>query len=312
MGMDPAHIPIVDLLRSDGSAANPMQIAAAVAHALEHHGFMYLRGHSLTPHVASAFAMSRRFFALDTATKLRSRYRDIDANFGYQGLEIESLDPANAPDLKETFTMRNAPGLPADDARWPDVAFRNQAVDFYRAALAQAHALLSYMARALDLPEQYFTPLHSGENVTLRYLHYPAGVVQRDQRQLGAGEHTDYGAITLLFQDDVGGLEVRGRDGQWIAAPPVPGCAVINTGDLMERWTNGRFCSTPHRVRPTAGPRDRYSIAMFVDPDSQTHIECIPSCAGAGRPVLHPPVTAGEHLRQRIAATHHRSSQDVQ
>lgn len=275
-----------------------------MADALEHQGFMYLRGHSLAPRVESAFAMSRQFFSLPPATKLRSRYQQIDANFGYQGLEIESLDPGNAPDLKETFTMRNAAGWPADDTRWPSPEFHAQAVDFYRAALVQAHVLLTLMARALDLPEQHFNPLHGGQNVTLRYLHYPAGAKQRDQGQLGAGEHTDYGSITLLFQDDVGGLEVRGRDGQWIAAPPIPGCAVINTGDLMERWTNGRFCSTPHRVRPISGARDRYSIALFVDPDSDVAIECIPSCVGVGHPARYPPVTAGEHLHQRIAATH--------
>ncbi|HXC59268.1 MAG TPA: 2OG-Fe(II) oxygenase family protein [Steroidobacteraceae bacterium] len=304
MGVDQSLVPIVDLLQPEGLPADPQRIVAAMADALEHHGFMYLRGHSLGPRVESAFEMSRRFFALDHATKMRSRYQQIDANFGYQGLEIESLDPTNAPDLKETFTMRNAPALPAEDARWPDVAFRTQAVDFYQAALAQVHGLLALMAQALDLPQQFFTPLHRGENVTLRYLHYPAGVAQRDQRQLGAGEHTDYGSITLLFQDEVGGLEVCGRDGRWIAAPPIPGCAVINTGDLMERWTNGRFRSTPHRVRPIAGARDRYSIALFVDPDSDTRVECIPSCVDAGHPARYPPVTAGEHLHRRIAATH--------
>jgi isopenicillin N synthase-like dioxygenase len=299
-----AGVPIIDLLQPDGIEVAPADAAAAVANALEHHGFMYLRGHSLGPLVGEAFATSRRFFAMDHELKQRSRYRDIEANFGYQGLEVESLDPASAPDLKETFTMRNAPALAADDARWPGVQFRNQAMDFYAAALSQAHVVLGLMARALDLPEQYFTPLHRGENVTLRYLHYPAGPMPRDPAQLGAGAHTDYGSITLLFQDDVGGLEVRDSEGRWISAPPLPGCAVVNTGDLMERWTNGRFCSTTHRVRPVTGSRNRYSIALFVDPDSSVPIDCLPGCSGPGNPPRHVAVTAGEHLHQRIAATH--------
>jgi isopenicillin N synthase-like dioxygenase len=300
---NPDSIPVVDLRGADGAAIDPVEAAAHVGRALEERGFLYLRGHSLEPQVHEAFDMSRRFFAMDADVRHRTLYQGPDANFGYQGLEVESLDPSAAPDLKQTFTMRNAPGLPAADPRWPSAAFREQAVGFYTAALAQAHDVLGLIARALGLSAQHFTPLHGGENVTLRYLHYPAGRA-RSAGQLGAGEHTDYGAITLLFQDDVGGLEVRDASGHWIPAPPIPGCAVVNTGDLMERWTNGRLRSTPHRVRPVAGIRDRYSIALFVDPDSTVHIDCLPGCTGPGNPPRHPPVTAGVHLRQRIAATH--------
>jgi isopenicillin N synthase-like dioxygenase len=299
---DSPGIPVVDL--RGGAAVSLDAAAAAVAGALEHHGFMYVRGLELQALVPAAFGTARRFFAADEAAKQRCSYRGIHANFGYQGLEIESLDPANLPDLKETFTMRNALGLAGDDPRWPDPDFRDQALQFYAAALRAAHGLLAIMARALGLPGGFFTPLHGGENVTLRYLHYPAGLPRRDPQQLGAGEHTDYGAITLLFQDDVGGLEVRDRNGRWLAAPPLEGCTVINTGDLMERWTNGRFCSTPHRVRPIDGARDRYSIAMFVDPDSDVRVECIASCVTPERPARYTPISAGEHLYQRIAATH--------
>jgi isopenicillin N synthase-like dioxygenase len=84
----------------------------------------------------------------------------------------------------------------------------------------------------------------------------------------------------------------------------MPGAIVINTGDLMERWTNGHFRSTVHRVRPISGTRDRYSIALFVDPDSAVEVECIPSCTGTGIPARFPVITAGEHLRQKIEATH--------
>ena len=297
-------IPIVDLRGPEGGARDPDEVATAVVSALEQRGFMYLRGHALGERIDAAFSMSREFFAADTDAKARVRYQDAHANFGYQGIEAESLDPAAAPDLKESFTMRNAPALAAADPRWPSHAFRAQAVDFHAAALAQAQDVLALIARGLGLVPAHFAPLHSGENVTLRYLHYPAGQVARRPDQLGAGVHTDYGAITLLFQDDVGGLEVCDAQNRWIPASPIEGCVVVNTGDLMERWTNGRLRSTPHRVRPVAGNRDRYSIALFVDPDSSVRIECLPGCSGVDNPARYPTVTAGEHLQQRILASH--------
>jgi isopenicillin N synthase-like dioxygenase len=297
-------IPIVDLRAPEGAVRDPDAVAAAVVSALEKRGFLYLRGHSLGSRIDAAFGMSRQFFASAPDAKARVRYQDANANFGYQGIEAESLDPAAAPDLKESFTMRNAPALAPADPRWPSTAFREQVLDFHAAALAQAHEVLALIARGLGLTPAHFAPLHSGENVTLRYLHYPAGQVPRSADQLGAGVHTDYGAITLLFQDDVGGLEVCDVQDRWMPAPPIPGCVVVNTGDLMERWTNARLRSTQHRVRPMAGTRDRYSIALFVDTDSAVRIECLPGCSGPGNPPRYPAVTAGEHLQERILASH--------
>jgi isopenicillin N synthase-like dioxygenase len=199
--------------------------------------------------------------------------------------------------------MRNALALAAQAHRWPSEAFRDTALALYEATLSAAHRLLNVLAAGLALPTDYFTPLHRGENVTLRFLHYPANLEVKAPTQLGAGAHTDYGSITLLFQD-VGGLEVRDANGEWRFAPPVADAVVINTGDLMERWTNGRFRSTVHRVRPIRGDRARYSIALFVDPDSAVEVTCIPSCIGPDNPARYPAITAGEHLRQKIAATH--------
>ena len=300
-----ALLPIVDLAPFMRDAAGRAAVVADVAKALEFSGFLYVRGLPVTDaQVADAFATAQRFFAKPADEKRRYGYTDIDANFGYQAVEVESLDPTRPPDLKETFTMRNAAALARDDARWPDPAFRDTALAFWDAVFASAQRMLEILATALDVPPGFFAPLHRGENVSLRFLHYPANLPRRGPEQLGAGAHTDYGSITLLFQDDVGGLEVRDAQGVWIPAPPVPGCTVINTGDLMERWTNGRFRSTLHRVRPIEGARARQSIALFVDPDSAVEVECFPSCTGAGRPPRYPVITAGEHIRQKIAATH--------
>jgi isopenicillin N synthase-like dioxygenase len=188
--------------------------------------------------------------------------------------------------------------------RWPDTEFRDMALEIYDTSFVAACRLLGIVAQRLALPSHFFAERHVGENVTLRFLHYPANLPSQSNEQLGAGAHTDYGSITLLFQDDVGGLELLGADGIWRSAPPVADAVVINTGDLMERWTNGRFRSTVHRVRPIAGSRDRFSIALFVDPDSAVQVECLPGCANADNPARYAPITAGEHIRQKIEATH--------
>lgn len=315
-----ADIPIVDIsgfvadagafptqegLRTDVSAA--ARVTSAVDKALGGSGFMYVRGHGLDPAVLErAFAISRRFFALPDSRKTQFRYGSVEANFGFQGIEVESLDPRSKPDLKESFTMRNARAWASQMDRWPDAEFRDMALAFYDVCFAAAYRILRILAATLQLPRDFFAERHLGENVTLRFLHYPANLPVRSGDQLGAGAHTDYGSITLLFQDDVGGLELRNADGTWRFAPPVKDAIVINTGDLMERWTNGRFRSTVHRVRPITGDRDRYSIAFFVDPDSAVRVECIPSCLAPGTAPKYPPTTAGEHIRQKIAATHGR------
>ncbi len=156
-------------------------------------------------------------------------------------------------------------------------------------------------ALALALPIDFFRAYHYGQNVSLRYLHYPVLEEQPAPNQFGAGAHTDFGTITLLFQDDVGGLQVQGRDGDWRDAVYIPGTVVINTGDLVATWTNDRYCSTPHRVKPMIGDRERYSIAYFVDPDSDTLVSAFPSCISDENPTKYPDTTAGAYVAARIA-----------
>ena len=302
-----AHLPVIDVspALSDSNGPGRAVVTRSLHEALHETGFMYVVGHGLDPGLlARAFRSANRFFARPLGEKAAVAYTDSTANFGFQGIEGERLDPTNAPDLKEAFTMRNALAASPDSGRWPDEEFRTDALTLFAEGLSTAHTLLALLAESLQLPSGYFTPLHRGENVTLRFLHYPANLPFRSSTQLGAGEHTDYGSITLLFQQEVGGLEVRDRAGQWRFAPPLADAIVINTGDLMERWTNGRLRSTVHRVRPIVGDQDRYSIALFVDPDSAVQVECIPSCIEPGKSPRYAAITAGEHLRQKIEATH--------
>ena len=291
-------VPVIDFSPSDEPA-----LAQQVDEALTHTGFLAVRGVGLDePLVRSAFAAAIAFFALDETEKQRWAYTDPSANFGYQPALSEALDPSQPADLKEAFTMRNLLTLVDDSAMWPSSEFRDVAVRCYQAFSDAAMRMLEVFAVALGQPADFFTARHSGENMTMRYLHYPSLGYEVGDAQMGAGAHTDYGAITLLLQDDAGGLQLQ-HDGRWLDVPPVAGTVNVNTGDLMAHWSNDRYPSTLHRVVPKIGARDRYSIAFFVDPDSDVLVRCLPGCVSEDRPPRYADVTAGEHIQRKILAS---------
>ncbi len=247
------------------------------------------------------FAASEAFFAQPTTQKRKLGYGSAEDNFGYQGIGEESLEPGACPDLKEAITLRDV--LSRRSLAWGDPDFQRLVETFYEQCLQAAHRLQRVLALALGQKDDFFVSCHKGENVTLRMLHYPP-LQPGNSSQMGAGAHTDYGMLTLLFQDDQGGLEVQAEDGGWLPVPPRSGSVVINAGDLLQRWTNDVYRSTRHRVRPRDTGRDRYSIAFFVDPDADTEVSCLDSCTDAGRPRRYPPILAGEHILAKLKATH--------
>ncbi len=269
-------------------------------------GFLQLADIGIEPSdLEEVFGASEAFFQGNSQAKRACLYRSAVENFGYQGLLEENLDPDAPADLKETFTMRNILRAPLPLERWPSLEFRDVMMRFYAKALASAHRIQRTMARTLGMPEDFFVTEHSGDNVSLRLLYYPAaGAPVADAAQFGAGAHTDYGFITLLFQRGVGGLQVVDGSGNWIDVPPRDDAVVVNSGDLLEHWTNGRYKSTKHRVVAKTGDRDRYSIAMFLDPDSNTAIEVLPSCVSADNPARFAPISAGAHLQSKLEASH--------
>ncbi len=292
-------LPLIDF------AADPAP-AAALHRSLSDVGFMQVKNIGLEQTLlAEVFAASAGFFAAAPDIKARSRYLSAAENFGYQGLFEENLDPSQAADVKETFTMRNIAAKPPALERWPSAEFRDLMCAFFADALAAGHRLQRTIAQALEAPSDYFTKVHTGEAVTLRLLRYPPTDPSKlEPGQLGAGAHTDYGFLTLLFQDDIGGLQVQDKQGAWIDAPPEPGAIVINSGDLLERWTNGKYRSTAHRVAPRLGARARYSIAMFIDPNPDAEVSVLPSCVDDMHPALFPSITAGAHLQSKLEASH--------
>lgn len=300
-------VPVIDFDQyGTGDPGIQTALSAEVDLALSKIGFMSLTNLGIEPKLLrQVFAASKAFFHGDLATKSAYAYRSASENFGYQGLCEEHLDPLKPADLKETFTMRNVLHHALDDDRWPSLEFRHLMQTFYRACIDGAYRVQRVLADALGVDPDFFVQYHNGENITLRLLYYPDTCADEvADTQLGAGEHTDYGLLTLLFQDDVGGLEVRDADEQWQAVDYVESAIIVNSGDLLERWTNGRYRSTWHRVKPKIGQRERFSIAVFVDPDSATPVSVLDSCITTDKPAMYDPLTAGEHLQQKILATH--------
>jgi isopenicillin N synthase-like dioxygenase len=184
--------------------------------------------------------------------------------------------------------------------QWPEglAGFREQTLAYQAAIRELGGRVLAMLARSLELPEEHFTPFYDMPGTTLRLLRYPPHPQAALANQLGAGAHTDWGGVTLLAQDDLGGLEVRNVEDQWIQATPVAGTFVVNLGDLMQRWTNGLYRSNMHRVKNNSTSRDRYSIAFFFSPRPDSRIECLPTCTDAQNPPKFAACTAAEHVHE--------------
>ncbi len=153
--------------------------------------------------------------------------------------------------------------------------------------------MLPLYARALDLPSYYFDAHCTASLSSLRLTHYPPVAYGADE--YGIAPHTDSTFLTLLAQNPVPGLQIRTQSGDWIDAPVIPDTFVVNTGDVLNRWTNGRFLSTPHRALNTL-PKPRYAIPFFFHPNPETLIECLPSCQDADRPPRFPPQTVDDYM----------------
>ena len=174
--------------------------------------------------------------------------------------------------------------------QWPDgvPGMREDMMAYFHALEAMCDRMLPPFAVALDMPEDCFAPFFANEaHANLRFLHYPP---QEDMSEntFGTAPHTDNSFMTALARTDVPGLAIRLPSGEWLPPPIIPGTFLINLGNIMRRWSNDRFLSTPHGVINESGT-DRYSIAYFHSPNPDSMIECLPSCVSADNPPRYPP-----------------------
>lgn len=297
------RIPVVDLapLR-DGS--DPGKVARDIRWALANAGFLYVKNHGTDPAlVAQTFAQARAFFDLPQADKMALHVSRSGTTLrGYIEPFGENTDPTRTKDLKEAYDIgpetpgRATPFFGANP--WPDPGrlpgFAATVYAYHEAMKGLSLEILGAIALSLDLPRDYFAPRMTDPICIQRLLHYPPQTGIVDESVIGIGAHTDYGALTVLAQDDVRGLQVMNRDGDWIAAPPIPGTFVINIGDLIQRLTNDTYLANLHRVVNTSG-RERYSIPFFIDADYDAVFAPIPACVTADNPERYAPVTCGAH-----------------
>ena len=284
--------PVIDIspFLGGGDQARRDQAAAAIAAACRATGFLYITGHGIPDGTLEALeAASRRFFALPAGTKAEIAMAKGGAAWrGWFPLGGELT--SGRPDLKEGLYFgtelppthpRVAAGLPLHGANlWPrQVPELRAAVEAYvTAATRAAHALARGVAASLGLEEAYFDRHYTAEpTVLFRIFRYPPARSAAEAEAWGVGEHSDYGLLTLLAQDENGGLQVKTPEG-WVDAPPLPGTLVCNIGDMLDRLTGGFYRSTPHRVRNASGC-ERYSFPLFFDPDFLAEIRPLPQHA---------------------------------
>jgi isopenicillin N synthase-like dioxygenase len=305
---------VIDLTGlGSGDPAAVRRIAAELGRACRETGFFYIRNHGVPAALMSGiFDSAAAFFAAPSAAKDEFSIKRSPHNRGYVGIATETLNMVQA-DQKEAFNI----GLDLKDTDpeviagkpfrgvnlWPQTpGFRDTALAYFNAVWRLGVDLHLAIAADLGLPATFFADKFDRPMATLRLLHYPPRAPEQGDLP-GAGEHTDYGSVTILLNDGVGGLEVRRRDGTWIKAPPIPGAFVCNIGDCLMRWSNDVYVSTPHRVTSPPG-QDRYSVAFFLDPNPEALIECLPGCAAPGQSAKYPPILAADYLRQRLVATY--------
>jgi isopenicillin N synthase-like dioxygenase len=280
------------------------RLAAEVAHACENVGFFYASNHGVPDALIDrAFAASRRFHALPLAEKLALKLNEN--NIGYLPINASvqgasTVHKATKPNQNESFSVSHdrGPGHPDLIAgkplrggnQWPAglPGIRADMMAYFAALGAMCDRMLPPFAVALGLPHDFFAPFFANEaHAVVRFLHYPPQQAI-EENTFGQAPHTDNSFMTALARTDVPGLAVRLPSGEWFAPPVIPGTFLINLGNIMRRWSNDRFRSTPHGVLNESGS-DRYSIAYFYSPNPDSAIACLPACLSADNPPRYPP-----------------------
>lgn len=316
-------VPVIDFTAYSLDKAEPDQskfnlLVDKIHEALTTIGFFYLENVGIPDEVIkSAFEVSKHFFT--SSNEIKAKYKSgewiRDSFHGYVPLDMEGLGPdSKRKDLKESFNIRPAIKETVYN-KFPEIA----EVPGMKAALCELFSycrklhqrVLEVMTKGLQLKDP-MAILKNCQKIgtvnnptTLRTLFYPA-VESESERidQVRCGEHTDYGAVTFLFQDASGGLEVQNVHGQWVTATPIEGTVLVNIGDLMQRWTSDVYIAAKHRVTFPSGSSKtlwnspRQSIAFFGNPDDDAIIECLD---GSGK---YPPVSAPDYIYNRATESH--------
>ncbi len=305
----PREVPVVDIgPLLDGS--DPMTPARQIHAAFRDVGFMYIRNHGISEAERDGMLQrAREFFAMPDKVKQALHIEKSGRAFrGYIPVSGENLDPDVNIDVKEAYD------LGAEDAEsdlpffgpnpWPPgwEDGRREVLAYHERMLVLTRQLFQGIALGLGLQRDHFEPILRRPITVMRLQHYPPQPPDPEPGMTGCGAHTDYGSLTILGQDGIGGLQVLAKTGEWVDVPPLPGTFIVNIGDLMEVLTNGIYTATQHRVINTHGLR-RYSYPFFIDSDYDAKIAPIADLADAGGRPPGRSVTCGEHKFSKYLLT---------
>ncbi|MGW5324397.1 isopenicillin N synthase family dioxygenase [Rhodococcus pyridinivorans] len=316
------QVPVIDIsaYTGAGGADERADVARKMDSACERVGFVQITGHGIPSDVLDGLtAAVDAFFALPLDVK--KNYR-ADGNRGYSPPKSESLSlslglesATRMNDFFEAFNVgteaRSFPELDLSESDyglnvWPELTdFRPKIDSYYAHAGRVARTLTTVFADALDLPRDYFEYLtdHSIDVMRMNNYALPEGTVTLDGELTGMGAHTDFGIVTVLWADQVAGLQVLGRDGEWHDVQPIDKALLINLGDLTARLTNDRWMSTLHRVKPPIVDgtiRRRRSVAFFHDGNADAVIATLPSHLDADDGLAYEPITVREHVKAKL------------
>lgn len=303
------HIPIISISGLFSSLLEDrLQVAMQMKQACEDKGFFYIADHGVSKKLQQdVFEQSRQFFDLPADEKEKIHKKYSIANRGYEPLKNQTLEAGTPADLKEGFYAGREYALDSQAVlnkrfnhgpnQWPEQfpEFESTMQRYQVELEVLAKYLMRGLALSLSLQEHYFDDFCQDSLVTLRLLHYPPQPANPEPNEKGCGAHTDFGALTLLLQDQQGGLQVWDKHTEsWIDAPPIEGTYVINLGDLIARWTNNRYKSTLHRVINKSG-KQRYSVPFFFGGNPDYQVECLAQCKAENEPALFAATTVEQH-----------------
>lgn len=314
-----SQIPVVDVSARGKDRAAREQLAKTIEQIAREVGFMYVVNHGIDQKILDdVFEADREFHAKPLEEKLKVELNEFHR--GYQAPNSVQLkasskfESAKKPSSRAAFVVRNEidtsspgfdPSLPLQGPnRWPDDADFRRVVTTYRDSVRDLGlSLLPVFSIAMGEEENYLNQFFAPPTTTLSLLHY-APEPNADPDQFGSAPHTDYGFLTILAQDDVGGLQVQSTDGAWIPAPPMKGAYVVNIGDILARWTNDEFRSTPHRVINRSPDRNRYSIPFMLDPNLAAPIKVLRKFDSPAAREKYPEVRFGDYFAGRLGANY--------
>lgn len=307
------RIPVLDIGRWLSDVPGALEeLAPVVARTCEDTGFLVVTNHGVPQHlIEECFAASAAFFALAEEEKMALRVGELNIGYmppGGQTIRTSKVADVRKPNLNETFyiTEERTPDDPAilenrpfvGLNRWPGSLpqFRTATLAYFDAMRRLSERMLPVFVAAMGMPPHALDGDFREATCTLRLLRYPPQPEEAED-QFGFAPHIDTGMLTFLAQSKLPGLEVRTRDGYWLRPPAIPGTFVVNTGEMLGRYSNDRFAPTPHRVLNT-NRAVRYAIPFFYNPANDAVIRVVPSCVSAENPPRYEPLLYLDHRRK--------------